>query len=84
MSVLQSVATRGWELPNLQDVQAKSDALEASGFATVHSPLLSKATKQAMAQQASFHLSVTDGNVMTKSDDCSKSQCYDQQQWNQI
>ena len=50
---LQSVATRGWDIPNLQDVQAKSDALEASGFATVHSPLISKATQDAMAKQAS-------------------------------
>ncbi|KAL0032631.1 hypothetical protein WJX77_011729 [Trebouxia sp. C0004] len=47
----KSVATRGWDLPNLQDVQAKSDALEASGFATVHSPLISKATQDAMAKQ---------------------------------
>ena len=51
VSVVQSVATRGWDLPNLQEVQAKSDALEASGFATVHSPMVSQATKQAMAKQ---------------------------------
>ncbi|KAA6428155.1 MAG: hypothetical protein FRX49_01751 [Trebouxia sp. A1-2] len=43
----KSVATRGWDIPNLQDVQAKSDALEASGFATVHSPLISRATQGA-------------------------------------
>ncbi|DBB07301.1 TPA: hypothetical protein ACH3X3_008802 [Trebouxia sp. C0006] len=49
----KSVATRGWDIPNLQDVQAKSHALEASGFATVHSPLISKATQDAMAKQAS-------------------------------
>lgn len=51
---MQSVATRGWELPNLQEVQAKSDSLAASGFATVGSPVLSKATREAMAKQASF------------------------------
>lgn len=50
---MQSVATRGWELPNLQEVQAKSDSLAASGFATVGSPVLSKATREAMAKQAS-------------------------------
>ena len=51
--LLQSVATRGWELPNLQEVQAKSDALAASGFATVHSPVISKASQHALAKQAS-------------------------------
>ena len=56
MYTVQSVATRGWDLPNLQEVQAKSDALEASGFATVHSPVISKATKAAIAQQASSYL----------------------------
>ena len=50
---MQSVATRGWELPNLQEVQAKSDALAASGFATVHSPVISKASQHALAKQAS-------------------------------
>lgn len=54
---MQLVATRGWELPNLQDVQAKSDSLAASGFATVGSPILSKATREAMAKQVSLLLS---------------------------
>ena len=50
---VQSVATRGWELPSLQDVQAKSDALTASGFASVGSPVISKSMREAMAKQVS-------------------------------
>ena len=40
VSAMQSVATRGWDLPNLQEVQAKSDALEASSFATYTPPVV--------------------------------------------
>ena len=51
-SVLDTQATsqRGWTLPKLEELHAKSKALESSGFTTVHSPKLRASSRSALTQ----------------------------------
>lgn len=46
----QATSQRGWTLPKLEELHAKSKALEDSGFTTVHSPKLRASSRSALAQ----------------------------------
>lgn len=50
ISTAQATSQRGWTLPKLADVKAKSKALESSGFTTVHSPKRRPFSRIALAQ----------------------------------
>ncbi|CAL5229671.1 g13038 [Coccomyxa viridis] len=46
----KATSQRGWTLPKLEELHAKSKALESSGFTTVHSPKLRASSRSALTQ----------------------------------
>ncbi len=49
--LFQATSVRGWTMPSLQDVQAKSEALALSGFTVVSSPKIRASSRSKLQVQ---------------------------------
>lgn len=49
--MVQDTSVRGWTMPSLEDVQAKSRALASSGFTVVNSPEIRPSLKSELERQ---------------------------------